>query len=87
MNRCQAIAIPYHCQALHDCLFIVTTAVKQGSLGLRERVFTRLTAVALHAFVGFAIFDDIALPDLSIVRTRFVPAERPDRCYCLLIHG
>jgi hypothetical protein len=46
----------------------MATAVKQRALGFREGLPACLTAVALHAFVCFAIFDDIALPDLSIVR-------------------
>src|SRR5438876_10309366 len=63
-----------------------TTSVKQGSLGLREGVFTRLTAVTLHSFVWFAVFDDLSLPYLSIVCACFVPAERPGLVYFLLFH-
>ena len=65
----------------------MTTSIKQRSLGFRERLVTGVTAVALHSFVCFAIFDDISFSYLSIVCTCFVPAERPGLGYFLLFHG
>ncbi len=61
--------------------------VKHRALGFREGFSPRLTAGALHAFVCFAVFDDIALPSLSVVCTPFIPAERPGRGHFLLLHG
>jgi hypothetical protein len=65
----------------------VRTAIKQRSLGLREGLFTGLTAVPLHSFVCFAIFDAIAFSYLCIVGTGFVPTERPSLGRFLLFHG
>src|SRR5690349_16517516 len=65
----------------------MATAVKQRSLGLREGLPTRLTAVALHAFVCFAVFDDIALSYLPIVWAGLIPAERSILGDLLLFHG
>src|SRR2546423_15180905 len=64
----------------------MATAVKQRSLGFSEGLPTRLTAVALHSGVCFAVFADISLSYLSIVCAGFVPAERPGLGHFLLFH-
>src|SRR6266568_8781903 len=64
----------------------MATAVKQRSLGFSEGLPARLTSVTLHAFVCFAVFDDISLSYLSIVCACFVPAERPSLGHFLLFH-
>src|SRR5437588_9788669 len=64
----------------------MVTSVKQRALGLREGLPARLTAVTLHSFVCFAVFDDISLSYLSIVCAFFVPAERPSLGHFLLFH-
>src|SRR6266702_5088102 len=80
------MAISKHLHAFSDFLFRMPTPVKHRPLGLGTCLLTAFTAIALHPFLGLAIFHHVPMIDLLILFTGFVQAERANCCYLLFFH-
>ena len=75
MNRCLAIAISQHRQALQNGFLRVMAAVKNRSFGFAKRLCARFTLVALHSFVRPAEFAYVLVTNLCIVRALWIPTK------------
>lgn len=62
------------------------TALKHRPLGLGKGLLADFTAIALHPFLGLAIFHHVAMIDFLIRFTGFVQAERANCGDLLLFH-
>ena len=86
VNGSQTVALGQPGQALQNGLWGMMATIEHGAFSFYKGLATRLTSVALRSLLDPTELDDIAMINLAVIWTAWVPAEGTRRNQSRVFH-